>query len=697
MPGTPDISKDIFDSLNGYMSRIYQQGRILHDWDVNDSEDMRRYWLCAAFRKLTTGRDNNDLASAEEFAQIHDDSAKAFQIVGVGLPQFSISKGLAFSAGRPLITGTLLYNSNSNYIEQGAIELLQEETPSTSYFITDVDVTYEQDHMVEGALLTFTSGALDTQTFSVVDQDTGRLRVSGDISTAIVGDTYILKPRAIPAGGGGAFDVILINWWQKVSYLRDPDLLAAGADEPSWRWQLRWCVQADPPRTISNGADPLSGFRQHTLASIDYAGPNIVPADVTNVTTYYSYSIEHISKFIEENSALLAEKQHKWNHSPPMVYAATSATRLKDTTVRSQYFDGGDPFPSGGYLANFSAGGTGTVLDNSSGPEQHTEAKLAIDVVGSYISNTAANTVEQLQVVASATFNNGTPNWSPINLFPLADIPRYIGMDWDVWDGINIPYSEVLTIEPGAWKYGDTHYIQHTKLTVPDITINSAWVSGTAPGVSGSIYWAYIYLATNAETDRSLQNVLLDTVAPNWAGVHPIGFSALSPAILKVMPCIGVFPYINTGGIVGGYQAFSRDNRVFLGSQGGSGIPMVTVTIDSFETPWSIQPIQAITEFDVVVEESTASVLTTPANAAVLDLYCKDSTFISWKESQQISVPTAGNASGRITGIRIPGRVGTTATQYYAKSSNFSTIDLDVVMTSYKLSLPYSPSSRTWK
>lgn len=278
MSSTPNITKNTFNRARDYFGRIYQKGKKLFDWDVNDHSDQIIDFYSRLIKAVSG--DNCLIGSGGRYGL--DVNNQSLEL------DFVINSGYAVVNGRVIQNnGDINYTDLQNHIIQGQITNIISASGGSQWKITDSEKRLSTNYKLVGCVFRLLTGVEAGNEFEIVNTSGQEIIVSGDLSSVTDEDNYIILPPRLEPNTSGLIenDVYLVTWWETISakeenQLQSPytqntyNLLSNNAlydpveqQEPSQRKQLRWCVWVGYGETTNT--NPMSDFASLKLGTYE--------------------------------------------------------------------------------------------------------------------------------------------------------------------------------------------------------------------------------------------------------------------------------------------------------------------------------------------------------------------------------------------------------------------------------------------
>lgn len=307
----PDVSKLSYDESKRFFGMVFQQNKPWFDFDINEFSNELNYWIIKTAQGIF-GTDNNNA-----YRMIGVDNVRSLQPLesSTNSNNLKFLSGTVFQGGRFIDVPTdVEYNDDTvNYICLGQVTTITETVPAIKYTIQDSEKLFNVGYQLESCRIKFLSGNLSGSTFDIENIDGYNFIVSGDLSTAVVGDTYRILPPALttPTADATVDNIYFVSWFEDISpkenrVLENPTTQDAynvtvnaalddpiwGTDHPSHRKQLRWCLFANRTQVVTTDVTGIQVGTSHLSTSIctiqrDNGDANILQETITDVENYY--------------------------------------------------------------------------------------------------------------------------------------------------------------------------------------------------------------------------------------------------------------------------------------------------------------------------------------------------------------------------------------------------------------------------
>jgi hypothetical protein len=248
MSNTPNVSLDSLDYSKFYETLVLQQGVPFLDSDFNEQVDL------LALRRMMETR--SKFGSCLFPATVG--GARGFEVTGIPatIANADISAGYASVYGTTIQSSPdqtpldFEYESDENYLTNGTLT-----GTSSGDTLIDDNKKFESWMSLVGCRVKMTSGTSSGSVFPITDVPSETsLECSGGIGSASTGDTYIIKPPALPASVGVQTTKEFQLWvfWEWINENQDPNIVNPGvAIETCERRVLRWVVRAEDTPYVS--------------------------------------------------------------------------------------------------------------------------------------------------------------------------------------------------------------------------------------------------------------------------------------------------------------------------------------------------------------------------------------------------------------------------------------------------------------
>lgn len=277
-------SSNRFDAAKRYFGRIYQYGKYLYDWDVNEHSEEVRYWLMAAQRALLGGINSGSSRLIGQSGRYHT----CLQSLTDTTNNVSILNGRSIVTGRLVETEDIieLNDFNQNYVVTGEITSKSTVTSGVSYRLVDSEKKFTPEYKLSTCRIRFLSGDLAGNEYPITNLDAQTFTVSGDLTLLQLGDSYVIYPKALetPTEDDTVDTIYLVTWWEDISPQEDNNIenkdtqntysnLVNNAlwdkptnDAPSHRKQLRFCFW--PNYGATTNTSMMDGFSSVRISTI---------------------------------------------------------------------------------------------------------------------------------------------------------------------------------------------------------------------------------------------------------------------------------------------------------------------------------------------------------------------------------------------------------------------------------------------
>lgn len=249
MSNTPNVSRNSLDYSQFYETLVLQQGVPWLDSDFNEQVDL------LALRRMMENRAK--FGSCLLPATVGGD--RGFEVTGI--PATIANANI--SAGYASVYGTIIqsspdqtpvsfeYESDDNYLTSGTLTGV-----SGGDTLVDENKKFESWMSLVGCRVKMTSGVSSGSEFPITDvPNETSLECSGGIGSAAAGDTYIIKPPALPSSVGVQTTKEFQLWvfWEWINENQDSNIVNPGvAIETCERRILRWVVRAEDTPYVSS-------------------------------------------------------------------------------------------------------------------------------------------------------------------------------------------------------------------------------------------------------------------------------------------------------------------------------------------------------------------------------------------------------------------------------------------------------------
>lgn len=667
--GVPTVSRaSIFDANKRYLGATYQGNAMVFDWDRTET-DLELMWFMMQSMNQLLG----DSLYADPYTGL-----RAFSCDGSG----SLTNNIKLRAGTAFINGRMIYVENDfyydesgestyadpvNYILKGTATAITEIAAGTTYDIQDKSKAFNSDLFLSTNPLrvVITSGTLDGSVFEIAYKDDDEIRVTGDLSTMIISDTYIIYPPALAQPGTEILQ--LITWLENVDKTEDTDL-----EDPTFttqatpnRKQLRWAVVTDSSAVGTES--PVDDVSKIDLETITSADTTITDADVVSIINPYRLGRDFFMT-LSKMTTVLANVLNTTDVGIGSDFGAVSIAAQTGTTSTVEILD-----------ANIQSGRWSTVQPPYSADIVNTTydatavTAIAADtmVISAYDDGTNHIEVERTtdgalvmsadRLVLSTSYHDASSQ--TLRAMSMGDLAVKQGFDYyTAGDGA----SDAVTIEPGQLQWNGKLY-QNPTSKVIHLNTAGAWIAGT-PATG----WLYIYAVIDpTSVTPGLVTFQADLVKPKWDGSHP------TQAVDSFRFCIGVGWFSAVSGF--GLRGVCRDNTYYFGE---------TRTLNTFTSNQSMtatweQPPEGISKMDLQVFVSTPAGTTAPL-LTVENYWDYSIDGISFYEDSVIIPVGEDNFTQR---LQLPGSIG----YVRASVSNFTSGMFQLLVKSLSFSPNYWP------
>lgn len=616
------ITRRIFDESKQYFGRKYHSLKELFDWDVNED------WDEILFKDVETNK-----LFRGEFCFLRDDviggNGKSFYcspLVSPSTTNFTIRHGFAVVSGREVsstlfdsLGSTFEFTSTNNYIVSGKVSSIAAITPSVQYTFNDSSQLFEDiSSIFEDAggnpfRIRMTSGAASGSTFTVdgLLSDTS-LRVDGNLSGVVAGDTYKLLPPALTVPVSSQTDhIYLCEYRHTVDERLDADLEDPTLNVvPSARVQSRWFIA--PNWVDGTSINPLEGTVCYKIATITRSsGETINSTTLVNEELDYFYASQIVAEKLDSHADVLTAMdsfpaaytpvivEANYGDTGVVVYDGVYKKQTLDETVNSAE----STFP----LDSAERGWRAYSVNTSTGVyTEHARAAA---------SNTPLDVGSEYNILTTVRSSR-----------PIATDQVKHSMGLDARSSFGFAYytrfvdPETLYILPGQLTRSGRSLVMPFPVEV-DVTDSANWLTGTV-NVNA---WSYIYAKPTSNLSRTL-DIFLSEEEPNFDGRYQ-DISSLHAAYgVYEAFCVGIF-YI---------QEIASVKYLIQSSSDGE------LVVFHDETPFSIEiAAQRTTRVPALVEVtatgSTDFTLQPPA--------CLSPTFLVYFESIK---ETSGTVYGKV-------------------------------------------------
>ena len=556
MTNIADTTRDIFQVSNNYIGSVLQQGQVVYDWMYNSDIREMSHLILNSLSGITGG-----------VIATTDGLSIAVEPLIVPGNDVTITSGSAFVNGRFIeFDADFQYSDEEvNYIAQGEVSTVVEIVAGTTYRISDSEKLWTTNHALPGCRITFTSGVLDGDSFTIVSLIGQSINVSGDLSGLVVGDTYIISPPAITTPTSTSVKALkLVTWIEDVSENEDTNLTdPVFQDSPIHKRQLRWCVYFDWNGTEST--DPTTGFSALTLCNIARSsGDASIDSDNIVSNAVYMYDLVSATEAITAVTATATDlvdraeiqtlHDYKMSRTAPLFFSIEDdEITFSDSVFSTFNMLGKDTQKHQSEL-------TGDVLTNTTTAQSlfvlTPNGELFGDDEVSLVQTASVNIDKDSLCVLGIVADTGSPyNVLRANAFGEQTWSR--GFDWY----FSYDPSTQCTVYPGEfYRWGQLYQLadQYTF----DYTNGVNWEGGAVPS-SGTFQWVFLYVKKSASNRRSLTAFLSET-APKWNGEH----------MTQQAQCIGTVywnritptnPQWRVGSKIYYKQAFLREDNAGIG------------------------------------------------------------------------------------------------------------------------------------
>lgn len=320
MSNVPNTSKDSFDYSKFFELVLLQQGVPVLDSDWNEQ---------AAILNMKNMMDMRAMMGSLALVPVDPVSnSQGFKCVTMAAVAddvditagYACVEGSVVSSTRTATPAATTYKSDANYMTEGTVSGI-----SGGDTIEDEFKKYTAEWDLVDCIIKMTSGTEAGNEFVITAIPTeSSLQVTA-IATISIGDTYIIKPPALPA-------VVVVPttlylqvwvWWEYVNSDQDPSIINAGvAIETCERLVKRWCVRADAVTA------PTPSYWTYSMRKANIATLNISPG--------------HSELAPELDLKIFANPGAAWNRvfTEVKLITASGATEAQLSATDNQYYLG---------------------------------------------------------------------------------------------------------------------------------------------------------------------------------------------------------------------------------------------------------------------------------------------------------------------------------------------------------------------